>query len=78
MIKAAMIEINKHREMSQLSPISTSFVLKFLKARDFDVEDAVELYHNYMVCVAYDSAILDRGYELQLHCLYLNMEGTIS
>ena len=49
MIKAAMTEINKHREKSQLSPISTSFVLKFLKARDFDVDDAVELYHNYMV-----------------------------
>ena len=48
-----MAEINKHRENAprRLSPISTAFALKFLRARDCDVDDAVQLYNNYMVTI---------------------------
>jgi len=49
MLAAVMMEINHERENCSLSPISTGFAMKFLKATDFDADDAVALYHNYMV-----------------------------
>lgn len=49
MVKSVMMEINKHREKCRLSPISTDFAMKFLNATDLDADDAVALYHRYMV-----------------------------
>jgi len=51
MLKSTMMEINKHREQCRLSPMSTVFAMKFLNATDFDADDAVTLYHNYMVSI---------------------------
>jgi hypothetical protein len=46
----AMKEFNQVRTNSSLvGLVSTALVTKFLMARDFDVDDAISLYMNYLV-----------------------------
>jgi hypothetical protein len=60
----AMKKFNKVRtNLSLAGPVSTALVTKFLMARDFDIDDAISLYKNYLVNIYLSDNVLSLQYQ---------------